>query len=381
MSELKRVKENFFARGQINENIIRKEVALSWQKSKMYGLRPSDSPKASGEFFEYDLSQFFEFCNRIVPEYISYFITNNNGSVLHSRVVDSVFKNVDNLLEKYVGTTSFAISSKTGKDELVKKEEHYLEKFTGFSSRTVVLEKTEYYLSLFYKGSENEYVYLSIKNSIQLYKERDGFHIISENKTAVLSNYLDPDKYMLDQLENKKLERNDSIPLLLIGRDADSLAWYYADKFSGSSLRISHRGIPENMLENKLIEYSKKSSTLIIGDFLDAPEKFSMLVLQIVDFIIENQQKQKKQLIITSLENPNFHALTERLKFSTIDLNKYLKDTVDEFEYKTISEVEADIIKKTLIATNWNISESAEKLGIGRATLYRKIKLYHFENN
>lgn len=41
-----------------------------------------------------------------------------------------------------------------------------------------------------------------------------------------------------------------------------------------------------------------------------------------------------------------------------------------------LSDVEKETIIQTLKETGWHITLVAKKLGIGRATLYRKIQLY-----
>jgi len=43
---------------------------------------------------------------------------------------------------------------------------------------------------------------------------------------------------------------------------------------------------------------------------------------------------------------------------------------------KTLAQVEADTIDSTIKYFNGNLSRAAKSLGIGRATIYRKIKQY-----
>ena len=43
---------------------------------------------------------------------------------------------------------------------------------------------------------------------------------------------------------------------------------------------------------------------------------------------------------------------------------------------RRLKETEAETIKNTLDLHQWNITETAKSLGIGRNTLYRKIKLF-----
>jgi two-component system NtrC family response regulator len=45
-----------------------------------------------------------------------------------------------------------------------------------------------------------------------------------------------------------------------------------------------------------------------------------------------------------------------------------------------LKETEAEIIGKALAQYRWNITETARVLGIGRNTLYRKIRQYELQN-
>lgn len=52
---------------------------------------------------------------------------------------------------------------------------------------------------------------------------------------------------------------------------------------------------------------------------------------------------------------------------------------VDENELQ-LSEIEKKSIEKVLIKNNYNISKSAEELGLSRAALYRRIEKYEIGN-
>lgn len=45
----------------------------------------------------------------------------------------------------------------------------------------------------------------------------------------------------------------------------------------------------------------------------------------------------------------------------------------------TVADAEKDLILKALELNNGNMSKTAKNLGIGRATLYRKLKSYNIE--
>ncbi|MFV7441560.1 helix-turn-helix domain-containing protein [Acinetobacter pittii] len=47
---------------------------------------------------------------------------------------------------------------------------------------------------------------------------------------------------------------------------------------------------------------------------------------------------------------------------------------------KILVDIEHDLIKKTLIESNGNITKTAKTIGIAKSTLYLKIKNYQLEN-
>ena len=46
---------------------------------------------------------------------------------------------------------------------------------------------------------------------------------------------------------------------------------------------------------------------------------------------------------------------------------------------QTINQMESEAIKEAIFKFNGNLTEAAKALGIGRATLYRKVKLYDID--
>ena len=63
------------------------------------------------------------------------------------------------------------------------------------------------------------------------------------------------------------------------------------------------------------------------------------------------------------------------------DLSPVYPDTMlqPSFENKTLEEIELDVIRYTLKKCDNNQSETAKKLGIGRNTLWRKMKIYNVD--
>lgn len=379
MSSIQFEKELFVQKGQIREKNINKDIAVSWRKSKLYGLRP-ETELSDAEEAEYENSELSEYCERIIPDYLNFFITNGNGTILYERIVDDELKKIRDLNERSIGTTSFSVAITIKKDAVVKKEEHYLNQFTEFTSRTILIPEENIQVTLFYRGHENEYLYMSIRNSLISYVDDGALNLQNERQEVSLSNYINLDEYSIEELDNKLIVTEGRFPLLIYGRDAEYLAWYLSDKMLMPTLRISHKGIPENLFEDKLIDYSKKTSTLIIAELDDAPERYLTLISQIVDYMIEESGKRKKQIILTSKVKPTYERIIAKLGINAIDLDSCMfEKPQEEFNFITIEKMEEEIIEKTLHATGWNPTLAAKKLGIGRATLYRKMKLYQFE--
>ncbi len=380
MQSIREAKFLLVEKGQINEKFVRKEIAMSWHKSRLHGFHPRDGYHVSDKKIQAPELDIFDFCDRVIPEFLSYFITNGAGHVLHRRVSGSVFSAINDLSDAYVGTTSFSISAQSKRDSVVRQEEHYLDLFTKFTSRSIVIPNTDALITIFYNGVENEYIYMSVRNSVISYSNEAGLGRQAHPEAAQLSDYISIDDYLYDELKNKMTVAESGLPFLIVGKDSDALAWYFADKLAAPALRISHRGIPEHKLEDRMIDSSKKASTLIISDLDNAPSKYITLIAQIVDFILESGEKKKKQIIIASRKYPGSERIMNKLSMSVIDMDACLKDSYRDFDYCTIEEAERALIKGTLTATNWNTTLAAKRLGIGRATLYRKIKLYHFDN-
>ena len=59
--------------------------------------------------------------------------------------------------------------------------------------------------------------------------------------------------------------------------------------------------------------------------------------------------------------------------------NVSIRSEKDQFEIRSLEQVEKEHIAKTLHATQWNRTKTAKLLGIDRKTLYEKIKRYNIE--
>ena len=83
---------------------------------------------------------------------------------------------------------------------------------------------------------------------------------------------------------------------------------------------------------------------------------------------------------IRELENAIERAvvIAKERKIRPEDLPIFRPEFVSSGDEETLQEIEREHIMKILTKNEWNISKSADKLGIDRSTLYNKIKRYRF---
>lgn len=379
-------KRLFHLRGQINESIISREIAVSWQKCKLFGMNVHDLPRLMEDEVEYDDHDFVAFCDHIIPEYTNYFISDWNGNVLHKRIWDKELDIINNLSDDYIGTSSFSISLNLNKDYSVRFQEHYLDLLTEFVSRTIYIDKSKPFITIFTKGVENEYLSMSVKNSILTYSNEKVITTAGVVTDVSLDMYLDLAEYDLVELKHE-IERvmATGLPILVLGKNADALAWYIADKTGKHSTRFSGEGIPQGKIEEKLVDHSSKTTNLIIGRLSKENQRLYSAVTQIVSYMTETHVRKKKMIIVTADEREMVESIASILSLSTIHLDNYVLERKREFyavdlsKIQTLAEVEEREIRNALTASKWNISNTSKALGIGRATLYRKIKLYNID--
>lgn len=79
--------------------------------------------------------------------------------------------------------------------------------------------------------------------------------------------------------------------------------------------------------------------------------------------------------ILTFISKSSTPALVSK------DITKICYVSEDEPKFKTLTEHEAEVIEKALEFYNNNISKVSKILGIGRSTLYRKMKEYNIDSN
>ena len=73
--------------------------------------------------------------------------------------------------------------------------------------------------------------------------------------------------------------------------------------------------------------------------------------------------------------------LCENNTIEVHDLDLEMINHYEQMDEIPLSEVEKMTIEKTLIKHHYNISKTAEELGLSRAALYRRIEKYGIENS
>ena len=137
--------------------------------------------------------------------------------------------------------------------------------------------------------------------------------------------------------------------------------------------------------ETIVIEGDKEFDGVIVGifsktvDYTAHSELFEQILLdntKVEEIPISNDEIKEESIEKTPV-NPVKKVLnTGKKPNSSISLNaSYSK----ECKVFTLSVVEKEIIIEALEYFSWNMKKSAEALGIGRSTLYRKIKEYSIE--
>ena len=80
-----------------------------------------------------------------------------------------------------------------------------------------------------------------------------------------------------------------------------------------------------------------------------------------------------------------FNRLSElftKLQSQNAELSEKLRRTIEDkanSNISTINELEAKAIQEAVTASNGDLTKAATGLGIGRATLYRKVKQYNID--
>ena len=121
---------------------------------------------------------------------------------------------------------------------------------------------------------------------------------------------------------------------------------------------------PENTLERALLICNNKFLTeKDLGAVLDEKEEVieSQKEIESVETVVDEEQQ---ETIKPKFEEPNDISS---------DLNN---EKIESPKIATLKEIEMEAIKSSVERNKWNMTTTAEELGISRMTLYRKLEQY-----
>lgn len=130
----------------------------------------------------------------------------------------------------------------------------------------------------------------------------------------------------------------------------------------------------------------RKEDILLLAQFLlnNMIEKYNRDTISFSDDALEQLQKHNWNGNIREMENRIERAviLCENNIITSVDLDltNIITPSVQSIEDKPLSDMEKQTIEKVLRKNNFNISKSAEELGLSRAALYRRMEKFDLKN-
>lgn len=130
----------------------------------------------------------------------------------------------------------------------------------------------------------------------------------------------------------------------------------------------------------------RKEDILLLAQFLlnNMIEKYNRDTISFSDDALEQLQKHNWNGNIREMENRIERAviLCENNIITSVDLDltNIITPSIQSIEDKPLSDMEKQTIEKVLRKNNFNISKSAEELGLSRAALYRRMEKFDLKN-
>lgn len=389
MDSIVGAKGAFVKYGQVNESLVRREIAQSWQKCKMASMDLESDIVALGKPILLNESPFLDYLERIIPPYITFFVTDEHGNIFRKNVVDSEFNFADSISELAIGTSSLSVASRIKKSAEVKYHEHYLNILSTFVSHTIYVGDKKPLVTIFTRGKNDGYLVNGISNSIFNFGGRKEVGKSEPDFSVSLSTYVGENCY--DSVLKDKIREilSMDLPPLIVGKDADKLAWYIVDthfnRGNTRSGRFSPLGIPDELIEDRLVEFFEVFDAVIIADLDMAPRNMVSALSAMLEFHVKNVS-QKYNIVYTLADEKFSNVITKKLSLSRLDLDNYMtreaqKKFASNIKIDKMAEIQKKEIIKALEATDWHVHEASKRLGLGRATLYRRIKEYQIEKS
>ena len=450
-------KMQYIKTGRLNQNVVSKEIAISWYKCKLQNIATNESIKLSKHEVNNHFSEtFMNYIDSIVSDAFQYALSNTNLQICKSRIHDSKLMRINSIDDLLIGTNGGYNASKNQKVQVVSKDEHYLDDLTNYYTigiPIIVEDKSKGTLMIISEQMPSEYEISNIKEKLLRFYSKDAFKVTVESQNHLKSTSLSVEKLLTypkdywplfkQQLDNltKSL-----LPRVIIGDKGcgkTTLAWYLGlqgDKPYYMDMKLLHPLLQPIVLESALyhnetvivdnIEYCSRQSATLLTVYTDKSiesikkldsSKYRCLTLYMTtaysnNYTYENEDSSKiistllEKLKISSLHLLNLsdfkdqHEEIVELMMDRINDNdrprrssfrsqlttfKALANEITNFDTlysqveprKSLEEHEKDYILKVYNELSCNVTLTAEALGIGRSTLYRKLEKYQNETS
>ncbi|WP_240843732.1 helix-turn-helix domain-containing protein [Acidaminobacter sp. JC074] len=254
------------------------------------------------------------------------YVINNLGDVIYnSNSVSKELPLFTNLSEESIGTNAAGISLISGMSLTVNGCEHYNKILTNYISTSIVIESS----------APEKNIIVVFFTPCRLRSSHERLHDI-----------------LTDHFSKDEKESDDQTPSMEVHSDEDS-----------------HMMDHEN--DNKDVKVSTATSELMHDMDLSVDESSAIIESLLNDETSESSVENKGSVntLKSSVETSISSHGENNEKYSILKACK-------EF---TLSIVEAQTIREALTYHNWNLKKTSEALGIGRSTLYRKLKEYKIE--
>lgn len=188
---IKEAKKVYLQSGRLNQNIVRKEISISWYKCKLQSLDVDASIKSTNQTIERKFDQrFIKFINSVLPTGFMFVLANPLLQVVDYKLDQMGIENIDSIDDLAIGTNAGYLAMKTGNDTTVNLDEHYLNIFSNYYSIGIVLKKNENIdgvLMLFSELPINEYTIHGLKSEIANYYNKDDYRVTFEDKSTLIN--------------------------------------------------------------------------------------------------------------------------------------------------------------------------------------------------
>ena len=365
-SKIKDAKSLYMSTGRLNQNVVSKDIAISWYKCKLQNMKTFDVIKKSKHDTNnhFDM-RFLSYVDSIVSELFQYALANTNLQICKSRITDENLANMNSVDDLLIGTNGAYNSAKTNTMQMVSKEEHFLDVFSNYHTVGIPITHDEKKLGTLMLVSEhmpNEYDLKGIKDKLLRYYSKEQYSVVSNEAVKVDSESLElkklfayPKHYWPHFLKQVEGAINFLLPTLICGSDGSgktTLAWYLALRYNVPTyINLKDTDLS---LHKPLIEQALYHNSTVIVENIEAATKQALLLLTVytdkkIDSINKQEHSKYKcsKLILSigndALDSSSFHtdhklveALIEKLRLSTIQLTnlEQFKADADEIVHQ-----------------------------------------------